>query len=282
MQGSPEVGVSGGQTHGLLEFPERIPPPPLLHADPGQVHMRKLARLVSPRLLRPLQPRDGLVELPLLHQVTTDVVVGVSEIGVDVDGAQALLGRLIEAALEAVSPSQEGVGLGGRVHLDRALIELDRPVELPPHLVLVGLLPDRGGPVEAFRRTHPVTRSARPRGEGPYPRTYTRSGWSPGSGPASPRARTPSAARLPGRSRRAPPGRRRRTPRRRRCRSSACTGGRRSRTARAPCRPPSRSSSRAGARPWTREMGSRRQPPGGSSCRRGSSAPGGSGRHPPA
>src|SRR5262245_21559672 len=282
MQGSAEIGVSRSQTHRLLEFPERVPPPPLLHANPGQVHMRKLARLVSLGLLRPFQPRDGLIELPLLHQVTTDVVVGVSEIRVDVDGAQALLGRLIEAALEAVGPSQEGVGLGGRVYLDRALIELNRPVELPPHLVLVGLLPDRGSPVEAFRRAHLVTRSARPRGEGPYPRTSTRSGWSPGSGPASPRVRMPSAARPPCRSRRAPPERRRQTPRRRRCRSNACTEGRRSRPARAPCRPRSRSSSRSGARQWPREMGSRRQRLGGSSCRRGSSAPGGSGRRPPA
>src|SRR4030095_15857961 len=91
--------------------------------------------------------------------------------------------------LEAVSPSQEGMGLGGRVQRDRALVELDRAVQLPPHLVPGGLLPDLRGPVEALRGAHPVTRWARPRAEGPCPRTSTRSGWSAGRDPASPPAR---------------------------------------------------------------------------------------------
>src|SRR4029453_10380984 len=263
MQGTPEVGVSGGQTHGLLEFPQRVPPPPLLHADPGEVHMWKRARLVSLRLLGALEPGDRLVELSLLHQITADVVVGVAEVGIDVDGAQALLGRLLQTPLEAVSPSQEGMSLGGRVHLDRALVELDRSVELPPHLVLVSLCPDLGGPIEALGGAHTVTRSARPRAAGPCPRTSTRSGWSPGSGPSSRRAATASAARPPGRSRPARPGRRRRTPRRHRYRSSACRGDRRSRRPGAACRPPSRSSSRAGGRPSPRETGRRTRPPAG-------------------
>src|SRR5262249_49196877 len=272
MQGTPEVGVSGGQPHGLLEFPQCVPPPPLLHADPGEVHMRKLAWLVSLRLLRRLEPGHRLLELPLLHQIAADVVVGVAEVGIDVDGAQALMGRLLQTTLEAVCPSQEGVSLGGRLHLDRALIELDRTVELPPHLVLVSLFPDLGGSIEAFGGAHTVTRSARPRAAGPCPRTSTRNDWSPGSGPASRRAPTASAARPPGPSPPVRPGRRRRTPRRRRYRSSACRGDRPSRRARAPCRPPSRSSSRAGVRPSPRETERRTRPPGDSSCRRGSSA----------
>src|SRR5215831_11897386 len=112
MQGSPEIGVARSQLHGLLEFPQCVPPPPLLHADPGEVHMRKLARLVSLRLLRALEPGDCLIELSLLHQIAADIVIGVAEVGIDLDSAQTLLGRLLQAPLEAVSPSQEGMSLG--------------------------------------------------------------------------------------------------------------------------------------------------------------------------
>src|SRR5262249_34957541 len=157
------------------------------------------------------EPGDCLVELSLLHQIAADIVIGVAEVGIDLDSAQTLLGRLLQTPLEAVSPSQEGMSLGSRVHLDRAPIELDRAVELPPHLMLVSLLPDLGGSIEAGR-AHTVTRSARPRAAGPCPRTSTHNGWSPGSGRASRRARTASASRPPGWSRPARPERRRRTP----------------------------------------------------------------------
>src|SRR5206468_1559755 len=107
----------------------------LFYMDAREVHIGELPGFVALGSLRPLEPGHGLVELPLLHQVTPYVVVRVPEVRVDLDGALALLRGLVEAALEAVRPAEEGVGLGRRANLDRATIELDRPVELSLHLV---------------------------------------------------------------------------------------------------------------------------------------------------
>src|SRR5262245_6045196 len=271
-----QLGIFRGQAHGTLELAQCLPPSALLHVDPREVHIGELPGLVPLGVLRPLQPRHRLVELALLHQVTPYVVVGVPEVGVDVDGAHALLRRLVEPALEAVRPAQEGVGLGCGADLDRAAVELDGTVELTLHLVPVGFLPDLGRLVEALALLHEITSWARSRAEGPCPRTSTRSGWSSRSAAASPRARRAQGRPRPGPPPRAPRARPSRTPRRRRCRSTVCRVGRWSRRARAPCRPPSRSSSTAAPRPALRGRASRRPPTAGSSCRRGLSAPGAS------
>ena len=93
----------------------------------------------------------------------------------------------------------------------------------------------------------------------------------------APRARAP---RRRCRRTRAPRARRCRTRRRRRCRSTARTADRASPCARAPCPPPSRSSSRAGARPPPRERARRRPRRGDSSCTRCSWGRAGSRRRP--
>src|SRR5882724_339748 len=170
-----ELRVARRQTHRSLELPQGVPPTPLPHMDPREIHVRELARLVSLGQLGPLEPGHGLVELPLLHEVAPDVVVRIAEVRVDLDGAQAFLCRLLQAALEAVGPPEEGVGFGRRARLERALVELDRAVELPLHLVAVGFPPEHGRPAEAFRVVHRITRSATPRAAGPCPRTSTRS-----------------------------------------------------------------------------------------------------------
>src|SRR5262245_392266 len=280
VQSPSQLSIFRGQAHGTLELAQCVPPSALLHVDPREVHIGELPGLVPLGVLRPLQPGHRLVELALLHQVTPYVVVGVPEVGVDFDGAHALLRRLVEPALEAVRPAQESVGLGCGADLERATVELDRAVELTLHLVPVGFLPDLGRLVETLPLLHEVTSWARSRAEGPCPRTSTRSGWSSRSAAASPRARQTPGPRPLVRPRRARPARPSRTPRTRRCRSSACRAGRWSRRARAPCRPPSRSSSRAGPRPAPRGRASRTRSTAGSSCRRGSSAPAASTRPP--
>src|SRR5207247_4074658 len=94
MQGLGEVGVGRSQADGGLELAQRLPPTSLLEVDPTQVHERELAGFVAPRLVGPPEPRDRLLELAMLHEVHADVVVRVAEVGVDLDGPQALGRRL--------------------------------------------------------------------------------------------------------------------------------------------------------------------------------------------
>src|SRR5207249_1761602 len=105
---------------------ERLPPASLPDVDPSQVQERELSRLVAFGQLSLFKPRDRLVELVLLHQVDPDVVVRIAELGIDLDRAEALLGGLPEATLEAHRPSQEGMSLCRRIHLDGVAVELDR------------------------------------------------------------------------------------------------------------------------------------------------------------
>src|SRR5207245_11326719 len=105
--------------------------------QPRTVHGGELTRLVTLGQLRSLEPGDSLLEPALLHQVTPYVVVGVSAVGVHLDGLQALCSGLVEAALEAIGPPEERVGLGRGAHLDRAMMELDRGAGLALRLLAV-------------------------------------------------------------------------------------------------------------------------------------------------
>src|SRR5437899_2963808 len=134
--------VTRRQPHSPLELAERLPPAPLLDVDPPQVHEGKLPRFVAFGLFGLFKPRDRLVQLVLLQQVDSDVVVRIAELRIDLDRAEALLGGLRQAALEAHGPPQEGVCLGRRIHLDRIPVELDRSIQLSPYLVAVGLPPE--------------------------------------------------------------------------------------------------------------------------------------------
>src|SRR5437867_6223523 len=101
------VGIRRRHPHRRLELAERLPPAPLFEIDPAEVHVRELARLVPCRLLGPLQPRNRLVELALLHQVDADVVIRVAEVGIDLDRPQAFRGRLLEPALRSEEHTSE-------------------------------------------------------------------------------------------------------------------------------------------------------------------------------
>ena len=121
---------------------------PELHVDAEQVQVGEVARLVPGGLLRHLQPGDRLVELALLDEIRADVVVGIPEAGIDPDGDLALLDGLVVAALEGVGPAEVGVRLGGRVDLDRRLVETDRLPQIAGPLFLVGLLDDPQRPLQ--------------------------------------------------------------------------------------------------------------------------------------
>src|SRR2546425_5356592 len=134
--------VTRSQPHSPLELAERLPPAPLPEVEPPQVHEGELTRFVAFGLLSLFKPRNRLVQLVLLHQVDPDVVVRVAELGIDLDRAEALLGGLRYAALEAHGPPQEGMCLCCRVHLDGMPVELDRAIQLSPYVAAVGLPPE--------------------------------------------------------------------------------------------------------------------------------------------
>src|SRR5215470_1569940 len=172
MQRFGEVGVRGSQLDGRFELLERLPPASLFEVDPSQIHERKLPRLVPRRLLGALEPGDRLFELPLLHEVDADVVIRIAEVGVDLDGAQALGRGLLEAALKRVRPAEERVRLRGRTGGDGTTIDLDGGFEIAGHLPAVGFAPelDRAlarvvahrAPLSRRRRpAHPWDRRAR-------------------------------------------------------------------------------------------------------------------------
>src|ERR1700683_740929 len=95
-----------------------------------EVHERKMARLVVRRELGLFEPLDRVVGLTLGQQVGADVVVGISEIRIDFDRAFAFLDRVIDTAERLISPAAKGVGFGGRKHLDRLAVEINRDIEL--------------------------------------------------------------------------------------------------------------------------------------------------------
>src|SRR5213594_5022656 len=134
--------VTRSQPHSPLELAERLPPAPLPEVEPPQVHEGELTRFVAFGLLSLFEPRDRLVQLVLLHQVYPDVVVRIAELRIDLDRAEALLGGLLQAALEAHGPPQEGVGLGRRIDFDGVPVELDRAIQLAPDVAAVGLPPE--------------------------------------------------------------------------------------------------------------------------------------------
>src|SRR2546427_3891318 len=147
--------------------------------DPPEVHVGELPRLVARGALRLLEPRDRLLELALLHQVATDIVVRVAEVGIDLDRLETLARRLLEAPLEAQGPPEERVRLCRRVHVDGTLVELDGALEVTLHLVAVRLPPQRGRAFQelgiAHRSSIPL-RAATLRDGSPSPRTSTRTG----------------------------------------------------------------------------------------------------------
>src|SRR2546430_1199475 len=122
--------------------------------DPPEVHVGELPRLVARGALRLLEPRDRLLELALLHQVATDIVVRVAEVGIDLDRLETLARRLLEAPLEAQGPPEERVRLCRRVPVDGPLVELEGALGVPLHLVAIPLPPQRGRAFEELGIAH--------------------------------------------------------------------------------------------------------------------------------
>src|SRR6266567_3524024 len=142
MKGFRRAYVTRSQPHSLFELAERLPPASLPDVDSPQIQEGELSRFVAFGLLSLFEPCDRLVQLVLLHQVDPDVVVRIAELSIDLDRAEALLGGLGQAALEAHRPPQEGMCFCRRIDLDRLVVELDRSIHLSPCLVAVAFPPE--------------------------------------------------------------------------------------------------------------------------------------------
>src|SRR5260370_27655344 len=102
--------------------------------------MRKGPRIISFCGDCALEPGNGFVKTLEADQIGADVVVGIAEIRVNLDGALALGDGLVNLSLEMESPAEKGVSLGGRVKRERITIEFDGAVIVAFHLRLVRLL----------------------------------------------------------------------------------------------------------------------------------------------
>src|ERR1700674_3485283 len=89
----------------------------------SQVEIRKVPRVISLCRNRPLEPGNGFVKAFEPDEVGADIVVGIAEFRIDLDGALALGDRLVDLSLEVEGPAEKGVSLGGGVQRERSPIE---------------------------------------------------------------------------------------------------------------------------------------------------------------
>src|SRR5258705_1556032 len=89
---------------------------------------------------RALEPGNGFLKTFEADQVRADIVVGIAEIRVNLDGALAFGDGLVNLPLEMEGPAEKSVSLGSGVKRERITIEFDGAVIVAFHLRLVGLL----------------------------------------------------------------------------------------------------------------------------------------------
>ena len=68
-----------------------------------------MAWLVAARFRGALEPGNRFIKAILFDQVGPDIVVRVTEIGIDLNGALAFGDGLVDPALEMVGPTEKGV-----------------------------------------------------------------------------------------------------------------------------------------------------------------------------
>src|ERR1700676_3429955 len=82
---------------------------------PAQIEIGKVPGIISFCRDRPLEPGYGFVKAFQPDEICTDIVVGIAEFRVHLDGALALCDCVINFSLEVEGPSEKSVSLGGRV-----------------------------------------------------------------------------------------------------------------------------------------------------------------------
>src|ERR1700752_2549907 len=108
--------------------------------NPTQIEVRKSVRLITRRKQRPLEPTHRAVRIALSQQVTPNIVVRIAERFVDTNRLQTFVDCFVVTVLKTVNPAEKRVRFGGRVSLDRSLVELDSLFVIVGELRLVSLI----------------------------------------------------------------------------------------------------------------------------------------------
>lgn len=107
--------------------------------DPAQVVVGEAVALVPLRLEGHAEPGNSVFRLAHFDVVGTNVVVGVAKFRIHLNGQMAIGNGSLEIPEEGARPAPEGVGLCSGVGRDGFGVDLDGPLHLATHLVLVGL-----------------------------------------------------------------------------------------------------------------------------------------------
>src|ERR1700722_20401337 len=89
----------------------------------GEIHaseivVREVARFVAFCFYGLFEPRDGFFMAVQVDQVKADIVVRITEVRIDFDGALAFCDGFFNFSLKMICPAKEGVGLGCWVQSD--------------------------------------------------------------------------------------------------------------------------------------------------------------------
>src|ERR1700733_9123884 len=102
--------------------------------------MRKMTRLISFGFNCPFQPRNSIIKPLQLDEIGANIVVGISEFGININGGTTLLDGLAQLALKMVSPAQECVCLRRGMQFERGFVKLDSAIVITLHLSLISIL----------------------------------------------------------------------------------------------------------------------------------------------
>ena len=119
----------------------------------AEVEMRKGIRLIARCIERAFEPANAAVGIALGEEVTTDVVVRISQRLIDANCFQTFLNRFVVAVLKTINPTEKRVRLGGWVGFDRALVKLYCLFVVFRQLRLLGLLEELLGFILRSRRS---------------------------------------------------------------------------------------------------------------------------------
>ncbi len=125
--------------HGSLVVFKRSRHLPLAFEHAPKIVVGEAVALVALCLERHAQPRNRILRLIQLDEIRSDVVVGIAEFGIQIDGPVAIRNGAFQIPLVGARPSSEGVSLRRGKDVQRLRIKPYRLVDIPAHLVLVGL-----------------------------------------------------------------------------------------------------------------------------------------------
>src|SRR5205085_2211143 len=119
---------------------ERLEVAALGFADATEVEVRVKVSFITRGRERAPQPGNRTSQIALLNQVSADVVIRISEVGVNLNRLMAFGNCFVRQSHKAVRPAEKCVRLGGRAGGKRLAVEVGGGVQLAAHLRFVSRL----------------------------------------------------------------------------------------------------------------------------------------------